>query len=833
MPRFGNEIFNSLNENTSVKEYVSFLEKKYKKYGQEIPKIIDNDPYRNKWETTPNAGNNILINNQTFQGNFTGNVTDSGKVNFNWGSELEAKMNKLRDYKNYNVKENRWWYVTDEKHSTYTDSVQPFNSSNPTLFVYNTSVNGTRTMQYPIGEQPDLTNALQRIYENYEFGPNEFNDSLSPYQITHNEFGIKTNWGILRNPDSDERRYEKRVVRKNILISQGTSILEGVSGLFGVTIPISLSNFDTTGAGVQSALLFTESFITNTASGMGMVGSLAMNALSKNLGFPTNSSYGLLRPSDSVVHNRYTVDGKGINQGLFNSTPFGIGETIKDIVTGGNIFESIGSNLNLEIPGLNLNKDEGMTSAHPLFIGMKDYYSVLSYAQIKMLQIDTTFGNKRFIDFRDFITDGKAWFTQTDKDRPILLNSPEQTDRNILNFGKTKATSASPSVKSTVEEKLENPISKGGEASAYGITETGPIDYSTFNPETRFGMAALGRPGLYRKNFTRMQESLEYGTYDAFNLMPIEQVDDVKNISPYARVDDNKKYRDYIKFTIYDVANKELMRLRATIADVSEAVTPNWEASEYVGKADPVFTYKATQRKFSFSFTMYSNSRVEFLPMWRKINKLYGLMYPTYKDDILFDGKGNLKGGENIIEGNEDLTYEQRHVLSQRYGETYTSYQQAVSSSAEMSGSGSQYGEVSQSISEMKQRNKQERKMSYFMNKGRPIAPFILLTLGDWFNNEPGFLTELSVSVDNNYPWEINLENDLWNVAQLPHLIRISTGFQPIGKDLFENGANFFGWGSIGTKHHIYQDPNYQGRLESEVEKQKVEEALSQGVFIG
>ncbi len=866
----------------NLTDYISRLEKMYKKYDAKIPKIVDNDVIRNIWETTPdkdslgtvnsftghytgnttNSGKIKIIDNDPrrniwestpnahysiedvvinmeagtygygrFPGFYTGTVTNTGKIDKNWNIHITPLVNTFgsRTTPPYDVGINRWWYKGSNNRATYLDSVPTTNGSKPTLYIHNRSTTIVRSPQFPTTQQ-NLNSVLLKIYNEYDFGPDQYNDSLSPYQITHNEFGSKTYVGTLRNASTDgdgilgaltARKYENRTVLKNILISQGTSLLQGVSGMFGGTLPISLANFDTTGAGIQSAILFLQSTMVGMAVGMGMLGSMATNSLIRNLGFPTKASYGVLRPSDSTIHNRYTIDGKGINQGLYNKTPFGVGELVQDIVNGENTFESLGNTFNVEIPGIIGMGKEDRPDAYPLYPNMLGYYSVLSYSQIKILQVDNAFRKNTWIDFREYITDGRAYHTPGKKDTPKLVTSIAKTEQmgvgDSVNFNRHIAKE---------QDSLTSIYGDGSKQytsdTIQKITETNEniVNYKNFNPEDKFGFSRAGTVGMYKKNFTRMQESIKERTYDAFTMYPIEKITNPQNITPYVKLDGNKQYRDYIKFMIYDVVNKELIRLRATISDVSETITPTWETSDYVGKADPVFTYKTTQRKFSFSFTMYSNTRAEFLPMWRKINKLYGLMYPTYADDI--DTGGRKMNGLMYFSGSSDITYEQNNALNSKYGITPQDAADAINSrSGDVKGitetenvlQSKNYLQYSQSYQEMKTKNMNVRSFTYFMSKGRPIAPFIMLTLGDWFVNEPGYLSDLTISVDNNFPWEINLENDLYNVAELPHLVKIQTGFQPIGKKLFENGNNFFGWNSIGTIQHEYQKDNIISKI--------------------
>ena len=60
------------------------------------------------------------------------------------------------------------------------------------------------------------------------------------------------------------------------------------------------------------------------------------------------------------------------------------------------------------------------------------------------------------------------------------------------------------------------------------------------------------------------------------------------------------------------------------------------------------------------------------------------------------------------------------------------------------------------------------------------IGPLIKLTLGDYLYRTSGFLSSVTIAVDENSPWEINLE-EMEDVAQLPKFLNIQLGFTPIG----------------------------------------------------
>lgn len=69
----------------------------------------------------------------------------------------------------------------------------------------------------------------------------------------------------------------------------------------------------------------------------------------------------------------------------------------------------------------------------------------------------------------------------------------------------------------------------------------------------------------------------------------------------------------------------------------------------------------------------------------------------------------------------------------------------------------------------------------YSTNQGIMRAPVVRLTLGDYLYRVPGFLESVNVTVDNNYPWEVNIEDDeTGNIAQLPQVLDVAVSFKPV-----------------------------------------------------
>lgn len=69
----------------------------------------------------------------------------------------------------------------------------------------------------------------------------------------------------------------------------------------------------------------------------------------------------------------------------------------------------------------------------------------------------------------------------------------------------------------------------------------------------------------------------------------------------------------------------------------------------------------------------------------------------------------------------------------------------------------------------------------YSAKQGIMRAPIVRITIGDYLYRVPGFIESINVTVDNNYPWEVNLEkSQIGDIAQLPQVLDISVSFKPI-----------------------------------------------------
>ena len=63
-------------------------------------------------------------------------------------------------------------------------------------------------------------------------------------------------------------------------------------------------------------------------------------------------------------------------------------------------------------------------------------------------------------------------------------------------------------------------------------------------------------------------------------------------------------------------------------------------------------------------------------------------------------------------------------------------------------------------------------------NEGRPVSPYIYLTIGDLFNNTPGYFDNITITMEENSTWEID------EGLQIPMYFNVSVNFVYIGKYL-------------------------------------------------
>lgn len=74
----------------------------------------------------------------------------------------------------------------------------------------------------------------------------------------------------------------------------------------------------------------------------------------------------------------------------------------------------------------------------------------------------------------------------------------------------------------------------------------------------------------------------------------------------------------------------------AHLSSLSDNFSGNWNATNYIGRAEPVWTYDSFGRDISFGFKIAAFNRNELLPLYQKLNFLASSTAPTYSQESGF-----------------------------------------------------------------------------------------------------------------------------------------------------------------------------------------------------
>jgi len=91
----------------------------------------------------------------------------------------------------------------------------------------------------------------------------------------------------------------------------------------------------------------------------------------------------------------------------------------------------------------------------------------------------------------------------------------------------------------------------------------------------------------------------------------------------------DQQIEDYIKVHFLDLTNNRLIPFRAMIEGLSETITPEFSSNRYVGRIERNIVYTGVTRSLSFSLYVNAFSPDELEFVWKKLNYLTGLTYPS------------------------------------------------------------------------------------------------------------------------------------------------------------------------------------------------------------
>jgi len=177
-----------------------------------------------------------------------------------------------------------------------------------------------------------------------------------------------------------------------------------------------------------------------------------------------------------------------------------------------------------------------------------------------------------------------------------------------------------------IRERIKN--NEAAKALGQTILSDSP-DYTTKNIETRVN---LGDPGnSFGKNLTSYSKgfngsgSASENSYDKITVKPLYRSSDP---SP-------EDTNDLVKFRIAAIDNddptqKVYIHFRALLNNFNDAYDSKLNSREYVGRAEEFFSQVGFGRKISLNFDVVAQSKIELIPMYKKLNYLSSLLIPDY-----------------------------------------------------------------------------------------------------------------------------------------------------------------------------------------------------------
>jgi hypothetical protein len=185
---------------------------------------------------------------------------------------------------------------------------------------------------------------------------------------------------------------------------------------------------------------------------------------------------------------------------------------------------------------------------------------------------------------------------------------------------------------------VENFISfisgKGSPTQNFNLQD--PTNYINFNRYTEQGAkyqnADSGRRGLIRKSYVigSHQENLkaiDSPGADKLSLQPLyNSYTGVKETVP----------NDYINFYISalnnnDPQNETFIHFRAYLTNISDNFSSDFSDFRYTGRGEKFYVYQGFNRSISFNLDIVALSKVELLPLYKKLNYLVSLTAPDYE----------------------------------------------------------------------------------------------------------------------------------------------------------------------------------------------------------
>lgn len=102
-------------------------------------------------------------------------------------------------------------------------------------------------------------------------------------------------------------------------------------------------------------------------------------------------------------------------------------------------------------------------------------------------------------------------------------------------------------------------------------------------------------------------------------------------------IDDTSEQIIPFIFKVYPgSSDPEFLYFRAYLESLGDNYSGNWTSTNYIGRADPIFTYDSFSRGVNFSFKIATFSKADLKPLYDKLNRLASTTAPHYEDNGFF-----------------------------------------------------------------------------------------------------------------------------------------------------------------------------------------------------
>ena len=165
-----------------------------------------------------------------------------------------------------------------------------------------------------------------------------------------------------------------------------------------------------------------------------------------------------------------------------------------------------------------------------------------------------------------------------------------------------------------------------------GNTDVAYGDYENYNQETRL---QVGNPGTNSFKRIRYNQVISTAIDEVNRLNPFYY--DAASVDPWTQAKTDGRYPDdMIKFAFECMSNDQPGNAAALIfrafldGNISDAHTGEFNSFRYLGRGETFRTYQGFDRSVSFSFKIYTQTRSEMRPLYKKLNYLISQIYPDY-----------------------------------------------------------------------------------------------------------------------------------------------------------------------------------------------------------